>query len=393
MNRVGESALKRPSSYHPAPAAESAPPVLRELLEEAGIAFDGRNAWDIQVRNPRVFDRVLRQGSLGFGEAYMDGDWEAERLDELFHRLLAADIDQKIQGLTRMRVLLAIARNLIFNLQSPARAYQVGEQHYDIGNDIYTAMLDPTMSYSCGYWAEADNLDDAQTAKLDLICRKLELEPGQRLLDIGCGWGGLARHAAAHYGVEVTGLTVSKEQQRLAQERCDGLPVRIELMDYRDLEGTFDRVASVGMFEHVGPKNYDTFFATVDRVMDPAGLFLLHTIGDYHTTNNIDPWIDKYIFPNGKLPSAQRLAAALEPRWIVEDWHNFGQDYDRTLMAWWRNFDAAWPDLAPRYGERFYRMWKYYLHACAGMFRARQGQLWQIVLSKRGRPAVYRSVR
>jgi cyclopropane-fatty-acyl-phospholipid synthase len=254
-------------------------------------------------------------------------------------------------------------------------------------------MLDATMSYSCGYWKDADDLEQAQQAKLRLCCDKLELAPGESLLDIGCGWGGLSRFAAENYGVSVTGVTVSREQQRLARERCAGLPVAIELMDYREIDGRFDKVVSVGMFEHVGPKNYPAYFATVSRVMRPDGLFLLHTIGNFDTTHTSDAWIDKYIFPNGKIPSARQITTAVEPELIIEDWHNFGQDYDRTLLAWWRRFDDAWPDLRDKYGERFYRMFKYYLNACAGYFRSRQGQLWQLVLSNRSRRSLYRSIR
>jgi cyclopropane-fatty-acyl-phospholipid synthase len=254
-------------------------------------------------------------------------------------------------------------------------------------------MLDSSMSYSCGYWKDADDLEQAQQAKLRLICDKLELQPGESLLDIGCGWGGLAQFAARRYGVKVTGITVSREQGKLARERCAGLPVDIVLCDYRDVQGRFDKVVSVGMFEHVGPKNYARYFATVDRVMAPGGLFLLHTIGNYDTSDLSDAWIDKYIFPNGRLPSARQIAEAIEPHFLIEDWHNFGQDYDRTLMAWWENFDRAWPDLAGKYDERFYRMFRYYLNSCAGFFRSRQGQLWQLVLGKRSRRRRYQSIR
>jgi cyclopropane-fatty-acyl-phospholipid synthase len=372
----------------------TAPPEsLRRLAAEAGVRFNGSAPWDIQVHDPEVYRRILAQGSLGFGEAYMDGLWDAEALDELFSRLLRIDIDSRLVGRGRLRLLGAALRHRLFNLQARHRAFQVGERHYDIGNDVFTAMLDSSMSYSCGYWERADDLEDAQRAKLDLICRKLQLEPGERLLEIGCGWGGLARHAAAYYGAEVTGITVSKEQQALARERCAGLPVRIELLDYRELQGQYDKLVSVGMFEHVGPKNYGVYFDTAARLMKDEGLFLLHTIGNHVTVPALDPWIDAYIFPNGKLPSAQELAQAVEGRFLIEDWHNFGADYDRTLMAWWRHFDAAWPRLEARYGKRFYRMWKYYLHCCAGLFRSGQGQLWQLVLSRRGRQAVYRSVR
>jgi cyclopropane-fatty-acyl-phospholipid synthase len=374
-------------------SASSAPGVLVELIGKAGIRFNGNNPWDIQVRDKELYRRIMTQGSLGFGEAYMDGLWDCERMDELFTRLLRHDINDRIRGWTKARLLFDFIRYRLFNLQSYKRAFQVGEQHYDTGNEVFEAMLDSTMSYSCGYWGEADNLEQAQRHKLDLICRKLELKPGESLLDIGCGWGGLDRYAAEHYGVEVTGITVSREQQVLAQKRCAGLPVTIELMDYRDLDGRVDKVVSVGMFEHVGPKNYVQYFDTVHRLLKEDGLFLLHTIGDHTTCHQTDAWFDKYIFPNGKLPSARQLSDTLEGRFLIEDWHNFGQDYDRTVMAWWENFDAAWPELKEGYDERFYRMWKYYLMSCAGLFRSRQGQLWQLVLGKRQRSAVYRSLR
>jgi cyclopropane-fatty-acyl-phospholipid synthase len=369
------------------------PAALAQLLAGAGVRFNGDQPWDIQVRDASVYQRILDHGSLGFGEAYVDGLWECAELDSLFTRLLISDIDEKLKGWARVGLLASSLRNRLVNLQSGLRAYQVGKQHYDIGNDVFEAMLDPSMSYSCAYWARADNLDAAQRDKLDLICRKLELQPGERLLDIGCGWGGLARHAAEHFGVEVFGITISREQQRLARERCLGWPVRIELMDYHDIDGRFDKVVSVGMFEHVGPKNYRAYFDAVRRVLKDDGLFLLHTIGIHTTTSKTDAWIDRYIFPNGKLPSARQIAQAVENRFLIEDWHNFGPDYDRTLQAWWLRFDAAWPQLRDKYGERFYRQWKYYLMCCAGLFRSRQGQLWQVVLGKRQRTGLYRSLR
>jgi cyclopropane-fatty-acyl-phospholipid synthase len=387
--------------YKTVPAQDRAnatpPAVLERILKPTGARFDGDRPWDIQIRNPDTYRRILVAGSLGFGEAYMDGLWDSEQLDELFTRLLRADLDRRIQGLLRLRLLFAslgnYLRHCLLNLQSCSRAFQVGEHHYDIGNDVFQAMLDSRLCYSCGYWPEAEDLETAQFNKLDLVCRKLQLSPGERLLDIGCGWGSLARFAAEHYGVEVTGITISREQMKLAQERCRGLPVEIRLLDYRELEGRFDKVVSIGMFEHVGEKNYRTYFRTVNRVMAPDGLFLLHTIGNYRTQTVTDPWIHKYIFPNGQIPSAQRIAQAIEPNLIFRDWHNFGPDYDRTLMAWWDRFERAWPNLRAGYDERFYRMWKYYLHCCAGYFRSGHGQLWQIVLSRRGTNRDYHSQR
>ncbi len=374
------------------PTDPSPPAVLAELVARADVRFNGDRPWDIQVHDPEVYTRILRRGSLGFGEAYMDGLWDCTALDELFARLLAARVDEALGWRVRMRLFGEIIRHNLFNLQSRRRAFQVGEHHYDIGNDVFEAMLDTSMSYSCAYWAEAEDLESAQRAKLDLICRKLELRPGERLLDIGCGWGGLARHAAEHYGVEVLGITVSREQQRLARERCAGLPVRIELMDYREVQGRFDKIVSVGMFEHVGPRNYAVYFDTVLRLLESEGLFLLHTIGMDRTGLHTDPWIDRYIFPNGRLPSARQLVNALEGRMTIEDWHNFGPDYDRTLMSWWVRFEQAWPRLCSRYGQDFRRMWRYYLLSCAGFFRARRGQLWQLVLAHPGRRP-YRSLR
>ncbi|MCK4743273.1 MAG: cyclopropane fatty acyl phospholipid synthase [Sulfuriflexus sp.] len=370
-----------------------APKVLAALIQEAGISFNGTSAWDIQIHDEAAYQRILSKGSLGLGEAYVDGLWDAHSLDELFTRLIDFDIDQKVVGWAKIRLLGEMLRHKFSNLQSTKRAFQVGEQHYDTGNDVFEAMLDPTMSYSCGFWEKAETLEQAQLNKLDMICRKLDLQPGEQLLEIGCGWGGLASYAAENYGVEVAGVTVSKEQQALARQRCAGLPVKIKLMDYRDLKGQFDKIVSVGMFEHVGAKNYPVYFESAERLLKQNGLFLLHTIGNHCTTKSVDPWIDKYIFPNGKLPSAREVSSVIENKFIIEDWHNFGQDYDKTLMAWMDNFDKAWPALKSEYSERFYRMWKYYLLSCAGYFRCRQGQLWQLVLSKRARSDCYRSVR
>ena len=370
------------------------PRALDRLAARSGIRFNGVRPWDIKVRDPLLYRRILLQGSLGFGEAYMDGFWDSDQLDETMTRLIRAEADQRLPGLATLLKGLAFLEDQVINRQSRRRAFHVGERHYDIGNDLYRAMLDPTMSYSCGYWAKARTLEEAQRAKLDLICRKLELKPGERLLDIGSGWGGLAEHAARTYGVEVVGITISKEQLELARERCQGLPVEFRLMDYRELHGRFDKIASVGMFEHVGPKNYPTFFLKVAELLEDQGLMLLHTIGSRTSDWGTDPWVHKYIFPNGAIPSVRQLGAAIEPWLVLDDWHCFGQDYDLTLQAWWSNFDRAWPGLdRGRYDQRFYRMWKYYLHLSMGYFRSRPGLLWQLVLSKPGRAEIYRSVR
>ena len=354
--------------------------IVSELLNRAGIAINGNAPCDIQVRNPRLFKRVLQEGSLGLGESYMDGWWDCDRLDIFFDKVLRAGLENQLPHHFKDTLRIASAR--LFNLQSRKRAWQVGKEHYDLGNDLFSRMLDSHMQYSCGYWKTATTLEEAQHAKLDLICQKLQLKPGMRVLDIGCGWGGLAAFMAKHYGVTVKGVTISAEQQKMAQKRCEGLDVEILLQDYRDLNDQFDRIVSVGMFEHVGPKNYATYFNVVDRNLKPDGLFLLHTIGSKKTDNNVDPWIDKYIFPNGCLPSVRQIAVASEPHFVMEDWHNFGADYDTTLMAWHERFLASWPEIADNYSERFKRMFSYYLNACAGAFRARDIQLWQVMFSR-----------
>jgi len=363
--------------------------VLNELLAPAGLTVGDGPACDIRIRDERALDQILKRGSLGAGESYMRGWWDAAALDDCIYRIVRAGLDRSFGS---WRALWLALRAWLSNPQRPSRAFVVGEAHYDLGNELFEAMLDERMVYSCGYWARATTLDEAQADKLELICRKLDLKPGQRLLDVGCGWGSLCRYAAERFGVEAVGITVSREQQALAAERCRDLPVEIRLIDYRDLpaDERFDHAVSVGMIEHVGEKNYATLFRCVRRVLEPGGLFLLHTIGSARSTRTTDPWIDRYIFPGGHLPSMRQLATAAEGRFVIEDVHNFGADYDPTLLAWFENFDAAWPRLSRHYDETFYRMWKYYLLACAGAFRARATQLWQLVLSPGGLPGGYR---
>jgi cyclopropane-fatty-acyl-phospholipid synthase len=333
----------------------------------------------------------VADGTLGAGEAYVDGDWDCDALDEFTARLLAPEAKCDFAPhsvLARAAGVLAP----IFHLdgQTRARAKHNVIVHYDVGNDLYAAMLGRTMTYSCGHWAAAETLDAAQDAKHDLICRKLGIEAGMRVLDIGCGWGGFAEFAAGRYGASVVGITLSPAQVALARQRAAGLPVQIREMDYRDVTGRYDRVVSVGMFEHVGPHHYREFFEIMAHLLEPGGLALLHTIGGPESMETTDPWIQRYIFPNSVLPSAAQLPAAFEGLFVLEDWHNFGADYDRTLMAWHANVEAAWPSLGDRYDDRFRRLWRYYLLTCAGSFRARHNQLWQLVLSPNGVPGGYR---
>jgi len=360
-----------------------------ELLALAEIHVNGPNPWDIKVHNDRFYARVLAGGSLALGESYMDGWWDCPALDQLFTRIFSSQLDKKI--LTFAMAWAAIKARLL-NLQRTSKAFEIGEAHYDIGNYLYKAMLDKRMTYTCGYWKNAKNLDVAQEAKLDLVCKKVGLKKGMRVLDIGCGWGSFAKFAAEKYNVSVVGITVSKEQVELARERCKGLPVEIRLQDYREVNEKFDRVVSLGMFEHVGYKNYRTYMQVAKHCLAPDGLFLLHTIGGNASVTTTDPWIGKYIFPNSMLPSIKQIAEACEGLFVIEDWHNFGADYDKTLMAWHANFEKKWNKLSSQYNERFHRMWRYYLLACAASFRSRKNQLWQIVLSN-GMKGGYRSSR
>lgn len=328
-----------------------------DLLQKAGVEINGNRPFDVQVKNNKFYKRVLQQGSLGLGESYMDGWWDCERLDELITLLVSADLESALSG--NIKELVRIAGARIINMQSRRRAWIVGKEHYDLGNDLFALMLDPWMQYSCGYWKDAEDLCTAQQNKLKLICEKLQLKKGMTLLDIGCGWGGLAAYAAENYGVKVTGITISAEQQKMAQLRCSNLDVSIVLQDYRDLDEQYDRIVSVGMFEHVGPKNYDTYFNVVNNNLKPNGIFLLHTIGSNKTDINVDPWINKYIFPNGCLPSVSQIATASEPWFVIEDLHNFGPDYDRTLIAWFERFQYSWSKIENNYSKRFKRMFTY----------------------------------
>jgi cyclopropane-fatty-acyl-phospholipid synthase len=354
-----------------------------EMLGEAGVTVGGTAPGDVTIHDERVWARILRDGTLGAGEAYVDGWWDSAALDQTIHRLQGLKVVDTLRD--NWMILPHVLKARVLNLQTVRRAFGSGQHHYDIGNDLYEAMLDRRLLYTCALWSTgARTLDEAQEAKLALVCRKVGLRPGMRVLDLGCGWGGFAAYAAEHHGVEVVGLTVSREQVRYAHERYAHLPVDIRLDDYRNATGTYDAVVSIGLMEHVGPKNYRGYMELVDRCLAPGGVAFVHTIAGNHARPRIDPWFDKYIFPNSVLPTLAQLITAMEGIFIPEDVHNIGEDYDPTLMAWFERFDAAWPLLRARYDERFYRMWKFYLLASAGSFRARAQQLFQIVMTRRG---------
>jgi len=354
--------------------------IVEELLALTDIEVNGSRPWDIRVLNDNFYSRILKDPSMQMGETYMDGWWESDQLDESINKLLRARLGYKLRKNKRMAWRIMMAK--LFNFQARDKAFIVGEKHYDIGNDLYRAMLDPRMIYTCAYFRDTDNLDLAQEAKLDLVCKKLNLQKGQRILDIGCGWGGFLKYAAEKCGIEGVGISVSKEQIAYGQEMCGDLPIELRFQDYRDISEKFDHVVSIGMFEHVGYKNYRTYMEVVHKALKDEGCFLLHTIGLHFSVVKGGSWLNKYIFPGGMLPSITQIGKASERLFIIEDVHNIGPNYDKTLMCWFENFDAHYPELKHKYDERFYRMWKYYLLTSAGNFRSRDAQVWQILLSK-----------
>ncbi len=363
--------------------------LVTDILKAAGVLVNGNNPWDIQVHDERLYSTVLRQGALGLGEAYMKGWWDCKAVDLFLARLLDGNLVAKLKN---SRMILRLLVSKFVNLQTIKGSREVGELHYDIEPEVYERMLDSSMNYTCGYWRDADNLEDAQIAKMDLICRKLKLREGMRLLDIGCGWGGFARFAAENYGVSVVGVTISKEQEKYAKKFCKDYPVEIRLQDYREVSEKFDCISAIGMFEHVGCLNYKKYMEIIQHNLVDGGLFLFQTNGMNGKTHGIDEWIRKYIFPNAMLPTTAEITSAFTGTLTLEDWHNFGDDYIKTLKAWHLNFKNNWKYLHDR-DEEFYRMWTYFLFYFLAGYRAKYIQLWQVVLSNGTGTRNYRSVR
>ncbi len=375
--------------------------LFKTILDSADIEINGNRSWDIIIKDDSIFDQVLSNGSLAFGEGYMNGLWECRDLPEMICRLLRSDAELKLSTMNRISIGLKTGTGKlkkIFNNHTVNRSKKDVSYHYNIGNDLYAAMLDKRMTYTCAYWKNSNNLDDAQDAKIDLLCRKLGLEKGMRVLDIGCGWGSFMFYAAEKYGVICDGLTLSSEQVSYGQSRVqkNKLPVKFILEDYREYvpDEKYDCIVSVGMLEHVGPGNYRTYFEKAADMLVDNGIFLVHTIGSPNSSEKADPWIDKYIFPNGVIPSIAQLGKAIDGIYNIEDLHNIGPDYDRTLCAWYENVNKNWENLSNNYTKRFRRMWNYYLLSCAGAFRSRKLNLWQFSLTKVGsaKPECVRAV-
>lgn len=362
---------------------------VQTILSRADIQIDGERPWDLHVHDDRFFRRVLADGELGFGESYMDGDWDCDRLDELTSRIFGAELDRATSR--PVDVLNALVAR-VMTRQTRGWVRRHVAPHYDLGNDLFEAMLDRRhMAYTCAYWrGGAGTLEEAQEAKLDLVCRKLTLRPGMRVLDIGCGWGGLARFAAERYGASVTGVTLSREQVALGSARAGGLPVELRVQDYRDVTGTFDRVVSIGCLEHIGHRNHRRFFETIRARLADGGHALVHSIGVCRTEYRGGRFLDKYVFPLVNLPSIAQIGRAIDGLFVLDDVQNIGTDYERTLLEWHARFQHAWPDLQARYAAllngRFKRMFDFYLLTSAGFVRSRRAQVWQMVLTPPGTP-------
>jgi cyclopropane-fatty-acyl-phospholipid synthase len=351
---------------------------------------NGSQPFDIQVHNQRFYQRVLAKADLGLGESYMDGDWDAVAVDETVARLFHADVDRQVPMGFGDYLSVAVAR--VLSRQSRRQVSRKVAPHYNLGNDLFTRILDTDyMAYTCAYWRTgAKTLEEAQAAKMDLLCRKLDLKPGMRLLDIGCGWGGMAKHAAEHYGASVVGISLSKEQVALGNERNKGLPVELRVQDYRDVTGTFDRVVSIGCLEHIGHKNHRKYFQTIRKRLAPGGHAVIHAIGVAKTEYRAGGFLDTYVFPLVNLPSIAQVGRAIDGLFVLDDVQNIGTDYDRTLMEWNIRFQDRWPELAHAYahqlGGRFKRMFEFYLLGCAGFVRSRRAQVWHFALTPPGQP-------
>ena len=354
-----------------------------ETAEEFETIGTGPSAFKVTLKRPLSRREMLRSTSLALGEAYMRGDIE---LDRDLYEVLDLFMGQMDRFKSNHRAL----HSLMYTSKSRGNQKKEVTSHYDIGNDFYRLWLDETMSYSCGYFKRTeDSLFEAQVQKADHILEKLYLEKGMSLLDIGCGWGFLLKRAVQHYGVKGVGITLSEEQYRQVSEeiRDQHLEDRLEvrLMDYRELEKSgmqFDRVVSVGMLEHVGRGNYERFLDNVDAVLKPEGLFLLHYISALQEFPG-DPWIKKYIFPGGMVPSLREIIGlTAEYRFYTLDVESLRRHYTRTLLCWRENFLKQRDVIARRYGEEFTRMWELYLASCAATFDNGVIDLHQILMSK-----------
>ena len=362
---------------------------LEVTLPDATVRRFGHGApVALRIHDRTFFRRIATRGKLGFGESYTAGEWDADDLPALFELLLRNARDAAARHAGARRVL--DLRPRLRRRNGVRRARRNIAYHYDLGNELFELMLDETMTYSCAVFERSDmSLEQAQQAKYDRICDTLSLAPGDRVLEIGCGWGGFAHHAAARYGCRVTGLTISREQAHVARGRTAGLPVEIRELDYRDVEGTYDKVVSIEMLEAIGADQYGTYFETIDRVLARGGRAVVQTIlvpeQRWERYRSTPDWIERYVFPGCLIPSLATLAdaAARSSRLGIYGVDEIGSHYAETLRRWRENVHreiAAVRRLG--YDRRFERVWDFYLSFCEAAFRTRWLRDAQLLLAR-----------
>lgn len=354
--------------------------LLEPLLARAGVKVDGKEPWDIQVADQRFFRTVLTQGSLGLGEAYLRGWWTCNDLEELSYRLIRSGLYKT--SLLLPQPVLANLLHATINQQSKEKSLRVAVQHYSLGNDVFLDFLGRHHLYSCGYFKDTDDLDVAQRQKLEKVCRLLDLRPGDRVLDVGGGWGEFARYAATQHGCEVTSINIADEQIKFAREYCKDASVEIRRCDYRDVTGRFDKIVVMAMLTHVGYKNYRGFMEVMDRCLEPGGLMLVESVGGHKSRKDCEPWINRYIFPGGVVPSLEQFDRAVAGLFARKALDEFGSSYVHTLRAWHRNFVQAWPAHRSRYDDRMRLMFEYFFLTVAGAFRAGYLLHWHLLFQK-----------
>lgn len=339
------------------------------------------------IKDPDVYRRVLVQGDLGLGESYMDGQWESNDLEAFVAEMLKLEVVKKDLGLLGLPLLSSAIVGSVSWLLFPTNLSASGAKqniakHYDISMKLYEQMLGPTMQYSGAYYHAPDmSLEAAQIAKMRLVAEKLDLKPGMKVLELGCGFGALADLMATEYGVEVTGVTLSEDQHAYAKKHFKNGKVDIRLQDYRSMTGQFDRIYSVGIFEHIGRNCYETYFEKCQELLKDDGIMVIHTIGFCRSGQwNHGGWMNTYIFPGAELPTMSHFTQQFQEQWHLEDWQSFGVSYAKTLRAWKDNLNN-WQGLE-EFDQSFRRMWEYYLMCCAASFQARRTKLWQLVYTK-----------
>ena len=397
QNRSAQSFLRRTASQILSALSERLPNVPFRVNFWDNTSEDyGRGAplFTVIVKTLSAARRILSDGGLGFGEEYMEGNIDIEGdLHELFKFQYTSVFNASV--LTPWQKIRALLTALI-DRNTPTRVLRNVSHHYDLSSDFYKLWLDKSMTYTCGYFRTSnDTLEDAQNNKHEHICRKLQLESGMSLVDIGCGWGAMMIYAAEHYGVRCTGYTISQEQYNVLQERIKerGLQDRVQVLlkDYREGTGQFDRWVSIGMFEQVGREYIRTFMKVVQRMLKPGGLGLLHTIG-FIRPNAKAPWVTRYIFPGGYLPTLAEIVGPMNDLYLnVNDVEDLRLHYGETLDHWDRRFCQHVDTVRQMYGERFVRMWRLYLNGVASAFRYGGAHLYQIAFANGKDNRMYRT--